>query len=112
MRCILQALIAVNNLLQLKTTEALDFKDYCDLDGALERMRKQLQQLMEDEYQRDYLMDLESLRREVELVFHQKLVKVRDINFSWFHSDCKFDCSHLTKTIEVAGDKCSNMMMI
>ena len=76
MRCILQALIAVKNLLQLRTTEALVFKDYCDLDGALERMRKQLQQLMDEEYQRDYVMDLESLCREVELIFHKKLGKV------------------------------------
>lgn len=76
MRCILQALVAVKNLLQLRTTEALVFKDYCDLDGALERMREQLQQLMEEEYQRDYAMDLESLCREVELVFHKKLAEV------------------------------------
>ncbi|RVW71548.1 hypothetical protein CK203_048001 [Vitis vinifera] len=56
-----KALIAVKNLLQLRTTEALVFKDYCDLDGALERMRKQLQQLMDEEYQRDYVMDLEKV---------------------------------------------------
>ncbi|KAJ9710074.1 hypothetical protein PVL29_001512 [Vitis rotundifolia] len=74
-----KALVAVKNLLQLRTTEALVFKDYCDLDGALERMRKQLQQLMEDEYKRDYVMDLESLRREVGLVFHQKLGKVTHV---------------------------------
>ncbi|WJZ81858.1 hypothetical protein VitviT2T_001674 [Vitis vinifera] len=74
-----KALIAVKNLLQLRTTEALVFKDYCDLDGALERMRKQLQQLMDEEYQRDYVMDLESLCREVELIFHKKLGKVTHV---------------------------------
>ncbi|KAB5564742.1 hypothetical protein DKX38_004796 [Salix brachista] len=34
-----KALVAIKNLLQLKTTEALIFKDFCDLNGSLERMR-------------------------------------------------------------------------
>lgn len=62
--------------MQLKTTEALIFKDFCGLDVALERMRQQLQELMVDEYQRDYAMDVEGLCREVELIFHRKLGKV------------------------------------
>ncbi|THF99232.1 hypothetical protein TEA_013112 [Camellia sinensis var. sinensis] len=70
-----QALVAIKNLLQLKTTEALVFKDFCGLDGALHRMRQQLQQLMAEEYLRDYALDVESLRREVELIFHGKLEK-------------------------------------
>ncbi|KAG5249587.1 hsp70 nucleotide exchange factor FES [Salix suchowensis] len=52
-------------LLQLKTTEALIFKDFCDLNGSLERMRLQLLDLMASEDHRDYAVDLETLRREV-----------------------------------------------
>ncbi|OAY43789.1 uncharacterized protein LOC110621144 [Manihot esculenta] len=71
-----KALVAIKNLLQLKTTEALVFKDFCGLDDALERMRLQLQDLMVEEYHRDYAMDVERLRREVELIFLSKLGKV------------------------------------
>ncbi|GMP57396.1 hypothetical protein CsSME_00021516 [Camellia sinensis var. sinensis] len=74
-----KALVAIKNLLQLKTTEALVFKDFCGLDGALHRMRQQLQQLMAEEYLRDYALDVESLRREVELIFHGKLEKVTQV---------------------------------
>lgn len=72
----MQALIAIKNLLQLKTTEALVFKDFCGLDGALEKMRQRLQDLMVEEYHRDYAMDVESLRSEVQLIFSRKLEKV------------------------------------
>ncbi|XP_057497193.1 uncharacterized protein LOC130781851 isoform X1 [Actinidia eriantha] len=74
-----KALVAIKNLLQLRTTDALVFKDFCELDGALERMKQQLQQLLAEEYQRDYAMDVESLRREVELIFHGKLEKVTQV---------------------------------
>ena len=72
----MQALIAIKNLLRLKTTEALVFKDFCGLDVALERMRQQLQDLMVEEYHQDYAMDVESLRNEVQLIFQRKLEKV------------------------------------
>ncbi|XAR64318.1 hypothetical protein NMG60_11024611 [Bertholletia excelsa] len=72
-----KALIAIKNLLQLRTADALVFKDFCGLDGALDRMRLQLQQLMTEENWRDYAMDLESLRGEVELIFQGKLEKVK-----------------------------------
>ncbi|KAI8527822.1 hypothetical protein RHMOL_Rhmol12G0104100 [Rhododendron molle] len=71
-----KALVAIKNLLQLRTTEALVLKNFCDLDGALEKVRQQLQQLMLEDSQRDYAMDVESLRREVELIYHGKLEKV------------------------------------
>lgn len=72
-----KALVAIKNLLQLRTTEALVFKDFCGLDGALERMRHRLQTFMvDDEDQRDYVMDLESLCREVEIIFYRKLERV------------------------------------
>jgi nucleotide exchange factor SIL1 len=70
-----KALVAIKNLLQLRTAKALVFKDECGLDGALERMKQQLKDLMQDEDQKDYASDLESLRLEVELIFHGKLAK-------------------------------------
>lgn len=75
----LQALYAVKSLLQLRSTEALVFKEVCKLDVTLETMRQQLQQLMVDENFKEYAVDVESLRREVELIFLGKLDKVRRI---------------------------------
>ncbi|XP_059658377.1 uncharacterized protein LOC132304643 isoform X2 [Cornus florida] len=74
-----KALAAIKNLLRLRATDALVFKDFCGLDRALDRMRQQLQQLMVDEDQRDYVVDVESLRREVELIFHGKLDEVTQV---------------------------------
>lgn len=74
---LLQALYAIRNLLLLRSTEGLVFKDFCKLDLLLERMRQQLQQLMVDENHREYAMDVESLRQEVQQTFIQKLDKVR-----------------------------------
>ncbi|KAL9417238.1 hypothetical protein AB3S75_040253 [Citrus x aurantiifolia] len=68
-----KALAAIKNLLQFRTTEALVLKDFCGLDTALERLRQQLQEVMLEEDQRDYAMDVEALRREVELIFFRKL---------------------------------------
>ncbi|CAK7335986.1 unnamed protein product [Dovyalis caffra] len=73
-----KAVVAIKNLLQLKTNEALIFKDFCDLDGSLEKMRQQLIYLMAEEDHRDYAVDLETLRREVELIFHEKLGQVEN----------------------------------
>lgn len=56
--------------------DPLVFKEYCGLDAALERMRQQLHNLMSDEVLRDYAMDTESLRGEVELIFRRKLGEV------------------------------------
>ncbi|KAJ1410283.1 Nucleotide exchange factor Fes1 [Sesbania bispinosa] len=70
-----KALVAIKSLLQLRTTEARVFKDFCALGDALNRMRQLLHDLMADEYQRDYVMGVESLRIEVEHIFHRKLVK-------------------------------------
>ncbi|KAJ8645871.1 hypothetical protein MRB53_007619 [Persea americana] len=71
-----KSLMAIRSLLQLASTEALVFKDFCGLDKALERMREQLEGLMEEDFQRDYARDMEVLRREVESIFHRKLEKV------------------------------------
>lgn len=71
-----KALYAVKNLLQLRSTEALVFKEVCKLDVTLETMRQQLEQLMVEENLKEYAADVESLRREVELIFLGKLDKV------------------------------------
>ncbi|CAK9178782.1 unnamed protein product [Ilex paraguariensis] len=70
-----KALFAIKNLLKLGSTKALVFKDFCGLDVALERMRQQLQQLMVEENRGEYAMEVESLHREVELIFIEKLNK-------------------------------------
>ncbi|XP_077226517.1 hsp70 nucleotide exchange factor FES1-like isoform X1 [Tasmannia lanceolata] len=71
-----KALMATKSLLELTSTEALDFKDFCGLDGALERMRVQLEELMLDEDGRDFATDMDNLRREVEFIFRSKLEEV------------------------------------
>ncbi|XP_059309171.1 hsp70 nucleotide exchange factor FES1 isoform X1 [Lycium ferocissimum] len=71
-----KALYAIKNILLLRSTEVLLFKDFCKLNEALERTRKELQQFMVDEDLREYATDVESLRKEVELTFLQKLDKV------------------------------------
>lgn len=70
-----KTLAAIKNLLLLRTVEASSLKDFCGLDKALESMRLHLQQLMEDEDQRDYAKDVEILRRDVELIFYKNLEK-------------------------------------
>lgn len=54
------------------------FKEFCRLDDALERMKKQLEDLMSDEDHREYVTDVESLRKEVELSFQAKLGNVSE----------------------------------
>ncbi|KAG2329214.1 hypothetical protein Bca52824_000394 [Brassica carinata] len=68
-----KALTAINTLLQLKSIEPLILRDFCGLEGALERMKLQLKESMADEDKRDYAADVESLRGEVELIFRGKL---------------------------------------
>ncbi|EXC32356.1 hypothetical protein L484_004698 [Morus notabilis] len=71
-----KALMTIKNVLQLRTTEAAAvLKEVCGLDVALERIRKQLKDLilMAEEDQKDYALDLESLRSQVEAMVHSKL---------------------------------------
>ncbi|XP_010426791.1 PREDICTED: hsp70 nucleotide exchange factor FES1-like [Camelina sativa] len=68
-----KALTAIQTLLQLKFSEPQILKEFCGLEGALERMKLQLEESMADEDKRDYAADVESLRGEVELIFRQKL---------------------------------------
>lgn len=86
---LLQALIAIKNLLQLERTEAVNFRDFCKLDKVLESMREKLQHLMTVESEIDFLLDMESLRSEVELIFQRKIEKVALLHgflFSNYHN--------------------------
>ncbi|CAL9207039.1 unnamed protein product, partial [Musa hybrid cultivar] len=71
-----KALLAVRSLLQLTSTDASDLRDFCSLDRILESMRKDLEKLMLEEDLRDFVNEIESLRREVAIIFHSKLEKV------------------------------------
>ncbi|KAI4383643.1 hypothetical protein MLD38_009455 [Melastoma candidum] len=69
-----KALVAVKNLLLLRSTDAQAFKEFCGLDMALERMRQQrLDHLREEEFQKDYAADVEFLVRDVELTLRKKV---------------------------------------
>ncbi|KAK4779592.1 hypothetical protein SAY87_015698 [Trapa incisa] len=74
-----KALLAVKSLLHLKTTEARVFQEFCNLDILLDKMKQQLQGLTQDEFQKDYAVDVENLRREVELIYHRKLGQVGQV---------------------------------
>lgn len=71
-----KALSAIKNLLQLRSVDALIFKEFCGLDGILERLRQLLQQWIIQENQREFAMDVENLRREVQMIYLSKLDKV------------------------------------
>lgn len=68
--------MAIRSLLQLTSTKASDFKDFCSLDEVLERMREHLGKLMSQEEHTEYARDLESLRKEVYTIFHKKVEQV------------------------------------
>ncbi|URD81605.1 Nucleotide exchange factor Fes1 [Musa troglodytarum] len=70
-----KALLAVRSLLQLTSTDASDLRDFCSLDRILESMREHLEKLMLEEDLRDYVKEIESLRREVAIIFQSKLDK-------------------------------------
>lgn len=67
-----QVLQAIKNLLQLRSLDVSIFKDYCRLDMALEGLRQQLQKMLEQD-DREFVLEVENLRREVELIYHSRL---------------------------------------
>lgn len=105
---VFQSLLAIRSLLQLASTEALVFKEFCGLDEALERMQEQLEGLKEEEFQRDYVRDMEILRREVESIFHRKLEKVGVACASLY---VLFICIEIPSILfDIAGCAGSNVM--
>ncbi|KAF3327631.1 hsp70 nucleotide exchange factor FES1 isoform X1 [Carex littledalei] len=71
-----KVLMAVRSLLHLASTEARELKEFCSLDQVLETIRVQLEALTSDEDLADFARDVETLRREVQSLFHQKLEQV------------------------------------
>ncbi|PKU76190.1 hsp70 nucleotide exchange factor FES1 [Dendrobium catenatum] len=68
-----KALLAIKSLLQLPSTDALDFKNFCDLEKVLERLNDQLGKIKkQDDY---YDEEIKSLIREIHIIFHRKLDK-------------------------------------
>lgn len=70
--CRVQVLQAIKNLLQLKSVDVSIFKDYCRLDMALEGLRQQLQKMLEQN-DREFVLEVENLRREVEFIYQSRL---------------------------------------
>lgn len=68
-----KALYAIKNILLLRSTEVQLLRDFCKLNEVLERTRQQL-----NDHTEEYAMDVESLRKEVNLTFLQKLNKVTE----------------------------------
>ncbi|PWA88467.1 ARM repeat superfamily protein [Artemisia annua] len=75
-----KVLLAVKNLLMLESTELLVLDGFCGLKGALERMRLQLQQLIREENDNEYAIDVDGLCKEVNLIYLEKLTKTRGLN--------------------------------
>lgn len=75
----------------LRSADALVLRDICELDVALERMKQQLQQMIVDD-KVEYALDMENLRKEVELIFLGKLEKVRSLSIKSLIKLQKSEC--------------------
>lgn len=73
--CRVQVLQAIKNLLQIRSVDVSIFKEFCRLDMALEGLRQQLQKMLEQN-DREYVLEVENLRREVELIYLSRLDNV------------------------------------
>ncbi|RLM86431.1 hsp70 nucleotide exchange factor FES1-like [Panicum miliaceum] len=74
-----KALLAVKSLLQLTSDDAADLQKFSDLDDSLDALRVQLDELTSREERREYALEVEILRREVQIVFQQKFNQVRGV---------------------------------
>uniref|UniRef100_A0ACD5YDT5 Uncharacterized protein n=1 Tax=Avena sativa TaxID=4498 RepID=A0ACD5YDT5_AVESA len=70
-----KVLLAIRSLLNLPTTDARDLEP-CDLDGVLYRLGVQLEELPSEE-QKEYAGEVDALRREVQMLYQQKLKEGR-----------------------------------
>ncbi|KAI3747528.1 hypothetical protein L6452_09999 [Arctium lappa] len=61
-------LLVVKKLLLLKSIEYLVVDGLCGLNGALERMKQELQQLIVEENHKEYAINVEGLYKEVNLI--------------------------------------------
>ncbi|KAL4585772.1 hypothetical protein LXL04_010398 [Taraxacum kok-saghyz] len=74
-----KVLLAVKNLLMIESSEVLVVDGFCGLDGVLEKMRGQLEEFMKEESQREYAVDVDGVRKEVELIYVEKLNKFTEL---------------------------------
>jgi len=72
-----KALLAAKSLLQLTSDDAVDLQKFSGLDDSLYALRVQLDELTSHEERREYALEVEILRREVQIVFQQKFNQVR-----------------------------------
>lgn len=72
----MQSLLAVRSLLQLTSADATDLQKFSGLNDSLNTLRLQLDELTSHEEQREYALEVEILRREVHIVFQQKIDQV------------------------------------
>ncbi|KAG2642593.1 hsp70 nucleotide exchange factor FES1-like isoform X1 [Panicum virgatum] len=72
-----KALLAAKSLLQLTSDNAVDLQKFSGLDDSLYALRVQLDELTSHEERREYALEVEILRREVQIVFQQKFNQVR-----------------------------------
>ncbi|CAL5080715.1 unnamed protein product [Urochloa decumbens] len=77
-----KALLAVRSLLQLTSDDAADLQMFSGLDDSLEALRVQLDVLTSNDDRREYALEVEILRREVQIMFQQKFNEVRCCNIS------------------------------
>lgn len=71
-----KALLAVRSLLQLTSADASDLQKFSGLDDTLDALRVQLDELTSQEERREYALEVEILRREVQIMFQQKFNQV------------------------------------
>ncbi|CAN6204091.1 unnamed protein product [Urochloa humidicola] len=72
-----KALLAVRSLLQLTSDDAVDLQMFSGLDDSLEALRMQLDELTSNVDRREYALEVEILRKEVQIMFQQKFNEAR-----------------------------------
>ncbi|CAI9093327.1 OLC1v1028802C1 [Oldenlandia corymbosa var. corymbosa] len=70
-----KVLHAVENLLRLQSGASI-FKEFCELDAALDKMKEQLQRLAKDDQHGEHATDVEILRKQVQQIYADKINKV------------------------------------
>lgn len=72
----LQALYAIENVLQIKSPEIQRLREFFESGGTMEKLKQELQQFFD---RTEHITDVESYRKEVHRLFHQNLAKVRQL---------------------------------
>nr|CAB3453064.1 unnamed protein product [Digitaria exilis] len=74
-----KSLLAVRSLLQLTSADASALQKFLGLDESLDALKVQLDELTTHEERREYALEIEILRREVQIVFQQKFHQLRGV---------------------------------